>query len=111
MSRLQPRGSGRSLQTCLTYLAWDQDETGARGELRATAMLANSYPVVPGSSVRGPYGNWAELHQLTLQMVAASRPSTQERAQRASSSAVMLLGSFAGVLAAWDLFVLVRGAG
>jgi hypothetical protein len=74
VSRLHPRGSGRSLEC-------------------------------------GPYGNWAELHQLTLQMVAASRPSAQERARRAGSSAVMVLGSLAGVLTAWDLSVLVRGAG
>ena len=111
MSRLHPRGSGRSLETCLTYQAWDQEEPGARGELRAAAMLADSYPVEPGSSVRGPACNWAEPHQLTLQMAAASRPSAQERARRASSSAVMVLGCLAGVLAAWDLSVLVRGTG
>jgi hypothetical protein len=58
-----------------------------------------------------PACNWAELHQLTLQMVAASRPSAQQRARRASSSAVKVLGSLAGVLASWDLSVLVRGAG
>jgi hypothetical protein len=74
-------------------------------------MLANSYTVVPGSPVRGPDRNWAELQQLTLQMVVASRPSALARARRASSSAVMVLGSLAGVLAAWDLSVLVRGVG
>jgi hypothetical protein len=100
-----------SLETCLTYEGWDHEETGARGELRAAAMLTHSYPVEPGSSVRGPDCNWAELHQLTLQMAAASRPSAQERAGRARSSAVMVLGCLAGVLAAWDLSVLVRGAG
>ena len=111
MSRLHPRRPGRSLETCLIYPAWDQEETGARGELRAAAMLANSYPVEPGSRVRGPDCNWAELHQLTLQMVAASRPRAQERARRARTSAVMVLTCLAGVLAAWDLSVLVRGAG
>lgn len=52
-----------------------------------------------------------ELAALTLQLMAASRPTTQERVQRVSSSAVMALTSMATVLALWDFSLLVRSAG
>jgi hypothetical protein len=52
----------------------------------------------------------AQAHALTLQMVAATRSTAQERAQRISNSTLMVLMPLAGVLALWDLSLLVRGA-
>lgn len=52
-----------------------------------------------------------ELQGLTLDLLAASRESSQQRVNRVSSRLVMALTSVAGVLALWDLTLLVRGAG
>jgi diguanylate cyclase len=52
-----------------------------------------------------------ELALLTLQLVAATRPSAQERVQRVSNSMVMTLTSTAAILALWDLSLLIRHAG
>ena len=51
-----------------------------------------------------------ELQGLTLDILAASRPSGQHRVHRVSSTLVMTLTSVAAVLAIWDLTLLVRGA-
>jgi hypothetical protein len=51
-----------------------------------------------------------ELQGLTLDILAASRESAQQRVHRVSSSLVMALTSVAAVLAIWDLTLLVRGA-
>jgi hypothetical protein len=53
----------------------------------------------------------SELQALTLQMVAAARPSAETRVARVSSSMVRVLTSAAGVLALWDFSLLVRAAG
>jgi hypothetical protein len=52
-----------------------------------------------------------ELATLTLQMVAAARPTAQERVQRVSATVIMALTSVGSVLALWDLSLLVRHAG
>lgn len=85
---------------------------GSRTAPRAAAPKA-SRPVVPSPSTTGrlPTDTRAELQALTLQMVAAARPSAQERAARVSRSMVTVLTSVAGGLAVWDLSLLVRGAG
>jgi hypothetical protein len=51
-----------------------------------------------------------ELQGLTLDILAASRESSQQRVHRVSSRLVMALTSAAAVLAVWDLSLLVRGA-
>lgn len=64
-------------------------------------------PAVAGD----PMDTRAELLALTAQIVAAGRPTAQERVRRASTTLVMGLTSVAGALAVWDLSLLVRGAG
>jgi diguanylate cyclase len=59
----------------------------------------------------GPTGTRGELATLTLQLVAAARPTAQERVQRVSGSVVMMLTSVATVLALWDLSLLARHTG
>jgi hypothetical protein len=51
------------------------------------------------------------LALLTLQLVAATRPTAPERVQRVSSSVVMTLTSTAAILAVWDLSLLIRHGG
>ncbi len=52
-----------------------------------------------------------EMQALTLQMVAAARPTPRARAQRATGSLVIVLTTIAGLLAVWDLALLIRSAG
>ena len=58
-----------------------------------------------------PTGTPGELALLTLQLVAATRPTAQERVQRVSNSVVTMLTSTAAILAVWDLSLLIRHAG
>lgn len=57
-----------------------------------------------------PSGSRGELATLTLQMMAAARPTAQERVHRVTASMMMGLTSVAGALALWDLFLLVRSS-
>jgi hypothetical protein len=56
-------------------------------------------------------GTRGELATLTLQMVAAARPTAQERVHRVTTLMMMGLTSVAGALALWDLSRLVRRSG
>ena len=56
-------------------------------------------------------GTRGELAMLTMQMLAAARPTAEERVRQVSGSMVMVLTSMAAALAVWDLSLLVRGAG
>lgn len=72
------------------------------------STLPRPRATLPAGASPGPR---SELHALTLQMAAAARPSAQERVQRVSSSSLMVLTSIAGIMAVWDLSLLIRGAG
>ena len=86
-----------------------------RQRVGSPSRASGSAPALPGSRTSPEAGvsadTRAELQLLTLQMMGAARPSAQERVQRVSRSVVMALTSTAGVLALWDLSLLVRGAG
>jgi len=101
---------------------------------RATAAAAESATRVPSRGLYTPGTAWPvgapeppvgkhghrrvgtvtdtqrELQGLTLDILAASRESSQQRVHRVSSRLVMTLTSVAAVLAVWDLSLLVRGA-
>jgi hypothetical protein len=67
--------------------------------------------VVGDRSATLPAQPRGELAALTLQLVAASRPAAQARVQRVSGTVVLALTSFAGLVAVWDLALLIRSAG
>jgi hypothetical protein len=56
-------------------------------------------------------GTRGELAMLTMQMLAAARPTAEERVRQVSGSMVLVLTSMAAAMAVWDLSLLVRGAG
>lgn len=86
-----------------------------RHQVGSPSTASVSAPALPGRAAGpeagAPADTRAALQLLALQMTAAARPSAQERAQRVSKSVVTALTSTAGVLALWDLSLLVRGAG
>ena len=101
---------------------------------RATAAAAEAVTRVPTRGLYAPGDAWPvgapespvgqhghrrvgtatdtqrELQGLTLDILAASRESSQQRVHRVSGRLVMTLTSAAAVLAVWDLSLLVRGA-
>jgi hypothetical protein len=82
------------------------------GSASLASLSAQAPTAAPTDPAFGePTGTRGELATLTLQLVAAARPTAEERVQRVSSSVMMGLTSMAAVLALWDLSLLVRGAG
>jgi hypothetical protein len=71
-----------------------------------TAFLPPIHQEAPGTS-----DTRLELQALTLQMLTAARPAPRERVQRITGRLLVTLTSSAGILALWDLSLLIRAAG
>jgi hypothetical protein len=99
---------------CLTLVVLARqllDLLSRRSAFRAQAKPSSRPVSVRRPQTGAPVDTMSELQALTLQMVAAARPSAETRVQQVSSSMVMVLTSAAGVLALWDFSLLVRAAG
>ena len=83
-------------------------QTGSASRASESALTLTGPPTDPAFAMTTD--SRGELATLTLQLVAAARPTAQERVQRVSGSVVMVLTPMAAVLALWDLSLLVRGA-
>jgi hypothetical protein len=89
----------------LLALAWARGSRFATPQPVPVTRTARDALAAPSAAPRG------ELANLTLQIVAASRPAAQARAKRVSGVLVMALTSLAGLVAVWDMTVLIRSAG
>jgi hypothetical protein len=120
------------IAACLIVLVLARQLANLVQTRRAAAAIAESATRVPTRGLYTPGTAWAvgasesaggrhgtvgtaadaqrELQGLTLDILAASRQSTQLRVARVSTRLVMALTSVAAVLAVWDLSLLVRGA-
>jgi hypothetical protein len=94
-------------------------ESASRVPTRGLYTPGTAWPVGASESPVGKHGHRTvdtaanlqrELQGLSLDILAASRESSQQRVHLVSSRLVMVLTSVAAVLAAWDLTLLVRGA-
>lgn len=73
---------------------------GRKAEARAVASRHRATPAAASRT--------SNLGELTLEILAAQAPAAQERVARVSSSAVLTLGAVAGVVAVWDVSLLIR---
>jgi hypothetical protein len=85
------------------HQAWSPSRASVSGQALAAPRADPAFGVPTGTS--------GGLALLTLQLVAATRPTAPERVQRVSNSVVMTLTSTAAILALWDLSLLIRHAG